>query len=183
MTIGRKIKEFRLAKEWTLADLTKHSGVVLSTLSRIESGKMTGTVESHLQIARALGIRLPELYAEIDPLSSKLEVRGASDAQKRFVTEKGESLNILTGGSLQKKLLPVLLSLKPGRSAKYEAGPPGAEKFLYLLKGKLEVTAGSQQALLGTGDSLHFEASRSHLLKNLGPTPATALSITSPPLL
>lgn len=183
MTIGRKIKEFRLQKEWTLADLSKRCGVVLSTLSRIESGKMTGTVESHLQIARALGVRLPELYAEVDPLSSKLEVRGASDTQKRFVNEKGQALKILTGGSLQKKLLPVLLSLKPGKSTSCEAGPPGAEKFIYLLKGKLAVTSGAQHAQLGSGDSLHFEASRNHLLKNVGPTPLVALSITSPPIL
>lgn len=183
MTVGRKIKEFRLQRDWTLADLAKHSGVVLSTLSRIESGKMTGTLGSHLQIARALGIRLPELYADLDPFSSRLEVQSASDDQKRLENGKGASFKVLTSGSLQKKLLPVLLALKAGKSAKYGAGPAGAEKFLYLLKGKLEVTAGTERAVLNSGDSLHFEISRGHILKNIGSVPLLALSVTSPPIL
>ena len=37
----------------------------MATLSRIENGKMTGTLDSHTNIAAALEISLPVLYKDL----------------------------------------------------------------------------------------------------------------------
>jgi len=50
----------------TLRELSETSNVALASLSRIETGKMIGTIESHQSIASALGKNLSQLYSNTD---------------------------------------------------------------------------------------------------------------------
>ncbi len=183
MTIGKKIRQLRRTRDWTLADLAKRSGVALSSLSRMETGRMTGTLESHIRITRALGVRLPELYADLDAGGSPLEIRRNSEEADRLGQGKGAWLTALATGISQKKMLPVLVRLQPGRSTRQQQGPVGTERWLYLLKGKLEIVAGQEQVRLNKGDSLYLQGSLPYQLKNVGHGPALALSVSSPPAL
>ena len=181
MTIGKKIKELRLQKGWTLAQLAKHSGVALSSLSRMETGKMTGTLESHIAIVRTLGIRLPELYAELDPLERSIEHKTKELHSEKVLLGKGAGLTLLVSGSLRKKMLPALLGLQPGKSTSREQAPVGTETFIYLLKGKGEATIGKERITLNTGDTLYFQATLPHQLQNTSSSGLIALKVTSPP--
>ncbi|MCK5178412.1 MAG: helix-turn-helix transcriptional regulator, partial [Candidatus Omnitrophica bacterium] len=62
MYIGKRLRELRMAQGMSLSGLAEKSGVQIATLSRIEHLKMTGTVESHMNIARALDIDITQLY-------------------------------------------------------------------------------------------------------------------------
>lgn len=179
MTVGRRIRELRQQKDWSLAELAKRSGVALSSLSRMETGKMTGTLESHLVVARALGVRLTELYLGLDgaPL---MELRRADQAADKVQGEKGAGFTLLSRSGMQNKMLPTLLSLAPKASTQRERGAAGAEKFLYLLKGEMEVATGSEKAKLKPGDSLYFLASSSYSITNSGGQAALALLISTP---
>lgn len=181
--IGKRIKEFRLKKDWTLADLSKHAGIALSTLSRIETGKMTGTLESHIQISRALGIRLTELYAELDGAGGIAELKKNSSPSDRIAQAKGAVVTLLTSGALRKKMLPALVTLQPKKGTQTERGPEGSEKFVYCLKGKIEVEIAQQRFTLEPQDSLYFQALHPHQMKNPGTTLALALLVSSPPSL
>lgn len=184
MQIGKKIRQFRLAKEWTLADLSKESKVALSSLSRMETGRMTGTLESHLRIAKALGVRLPELYADVDPTSEGVEIRSAAAPADRFVPAKSSaSVTLLTRTCLEKKLLPALMRLKPRQTLRQERGAVGSERFLYALKGQVELSVGEERWELKTGDSAYLRADRAHAVKNTGAGPAEILSVITPPAL
>ncbi|MBI3615956.1 MAG: helix-turn-helix transcriptional regulator [Candidatus Omnitrophica bacterium] len=182
LTVGKKMRDLRLAKHWTLSNLAKQSSMALSSLSRIETGRMTGTLESHIKIARAFGIRLSELYADLDPVGAPVEHRKGIPPN-RFSSGNGAGFTILTKEGLQKKMLPVVLHLQAGKSSERAQASPGIEKFLYLLRGKVEVTAGKEQIRMDTGDSLYLQASLAHSLKNIGSHPALILSITAPPSL
>lgn len=181
--LGKKIHVLRLAKDWTLAELAKRSGVALSSLSRIETGRMTGTLESHLRIARALGVRLVELYADVDASGPLLEVHPGSSVTESWNAGKGVQWTPLASGALRKKIFPVLMSISQGKSASLEQGPSGSESFLYLLKGKVELTVGKQQAKLSEGQSAYFQAAHPCSLKNVGSAAALTLRVTSPPTL
>ena len=65
MYIGKRLHELRRAKGMSLSQLSQRSGVQIATLSRIEHLKMTGTLQSHMNIARALGVNLGQLYKDI----------------------------------------------------------------------------------------------------------------------
>jgi transcriptional regulator with XRE-family HTH domain len=65
MLIGKTIRELRKKRKMKLIDLAQKTNIQIATLSRIEHGKMTGTVASHLKIADALGVELTDLYQDI----------------------------------------------------------------------------------------------------------------------
>ncbi len=183
MTLGRKIRELRQAKDWSLAELAKKSGVALSSLSRIETGRMTGTLESHIRVARSMGARLSELYASLDDAGPAIEVKPAEESSDPIAAGKGAFLAVLTSSPLQKKMLPALIHLAPKKSTQRQRGPAGSERFIYVLKGQLEVTVADQKVRANPGESVYLQASLPHTLANAGSTPLSAVSVICPPSL
>ena len=61
--LGDHIRALRKERGLTIVKVAKSSGIDQATLSRIENGKMTGTLDSHRRIALCLGVSLPALYA------------------------------------------------------------------------------------------------------------------------
>ena len=80
MRIGEQVRKFREQKKLSLTELAHASGIQIATLSRIENNKMTGTLESHLAIAKAMGIELTDLYLNLqqeEPVPSQVEEAAA----------------------------------------------------------------------------------------------------------
>lgn len=72
MTIGEKIKNARIAKGLTQADLGELLGVQKSAVAKYENGRIVNIKRSTLQkISDVLGIRPAELITDISPESKK----------------------------------------------------------------------------------------------------------------
>ena len=184
-TIGERLRASRKAQRITLVELAQSSGVDAATISRVERGTMTGTLESHMKLARAVGMKFAELYAGIEDARAARGVSLQAGARSEvYVHQAGKSsLAMLTSDVLKKKLMPVLISIEPGGSTNKEEARVGTEKFLYVLEGELEATVGPDTHTLKKGSSLYFEASLPHQLRNLGSKPARCLAVTTPPVL
>lgn len=62
---GKKVKYYRLAKQWTQGQLAARSGVDQAVISLVENGQRTDMMASGLfSLARALGVRPDELTDE-----------------------------------------------------------------------------------------------------------------------
>lgn len=61
LALGKKIANVRERREWTKHMLALKVGMAPSHLGNIESGKTSPTFDKLFQIAKALGIPLPEL--------------------------------------------------------------------------------------------------------------------------
>ena len=185
-TVGQRIRTIRKAKNITLIELAERSDVQQATLSRIETGVMPGTLEAHLRIATALGVKLTDLYAGIEEARVKdaVAVQPASARTDVYVHQAGKSsMTMLTTEVLKKKLMPVLIEVEPGGSTNKEEARVGTERFLYILDGELEARIGEQTHLLKRGSTLYFDASIPHSLKNPARRPAKCLSVVTPPVL
>ena len=88
MHVGQTIHRLRKERKMTLLELSRLSGVALATLSRIENGRMTCTLESHMHICRALEIALPDLYRDLEASSRKIEMRSKKAASGVYVRER-----------------------------------------------------------------------------------------------
>src|SRR3989338_6079969 len=109
MKIGKRIKALRKKARMKLIELSEKSGIALATLSRIEHEKMTGTLDAHLGIAKALGITLSELYEDIELDNQRvtlLEEKAHSDI---FVHNEKASYEMLTMCVLKKKMMPIMI--------------------------------------------------------------------------
>ena len=181
MKIGSRIRQLRQSAGLTLEELSKKSGIALATLSRIENEKMIGTLESHMNICKALGITLPRLYSGLDEETKEIDLQKEKSRTEVFVHNKKTASEMLTTKVLDKKMIPVILKLQPDGVSDKEENKIGTEKFLYVLEGEIEAAIGDEKYMLSKGDTLYFNASLPHQFKNAGNSEAQCICISSPP--
>ncbi len=182
MHVGISIKKARKEKRMTLLELSQKSGVALATLSRIENGKMTGTLESHMNIAKALDITLLELYRELPASKKTLEVKAGAAKPAVEVHNKKSSSEMLAPNAANKKMMPVMVCVQKESQTHTEETKPGVEKFIYIVDGKAEVHIGKESYNLTKGDTIYFESSVPHYFKNTGPGELQMIAVTCPPI-
>ena len=178
--LGEKIRGLRKRKQLTIIEMAKTTGIDQATLSRIENGKMTGTLDSHRRIAEALGLRLPELY---DSVMQELAKAKDSQIQRKvdaFHHSGGAVAELLTTSILQKKMMPVLIRLKPRGRTEIEELGSFAERFIYILKGAIELNLSGTPLPLKQGQSHYFQASAAHFLVNKDKKESVVLSVITP---
>lgn len=181
MKIGARIRDLREDKHMTLAELSELSRVQIATLSRMENGKMTGTVESHIRICKALGVELVELYKGLEKEDSQVDIQQVKDQKTDvFIHSEKFSYEILTNKVLSKRMMPVLLKIEPkGQSAK-EQNQIGSEKFYFVLDGNIEVHVAEQVFNLTRNNTIYFDSSEPHYMINTGTVMARILSVSTP---
>ena len=178
MHVGTIINKFRKTKQMTLLELSQKSGVALATLSRIENGKMTGTLKSHISICEALDVSLTDLYESLPSSKKTLEVKAKGTDQKISVHDKKSSSIMLASNVQSKKMMPLLVTLSKGGHTNTEKDPHGVEKFIYVLDGKVEAAIGEEKFGLGSGDTIYFDSSVPHHFKNSGAGETRLVSIS-----
>lgn len=170
----------------TLLGLARASRVDAATISRIETGKMTGTLECHVTLAGALGVKLSELYVGLEDERRRNAVAVQAPGHRTDVYVHGagrSSIALLTSDVLQKKLMPMLVTIEAGGSTQAEEARPGTEKFVYVLAGQLEARVAGEAHRLRGGSALYFEASLRHQFRNVGRSTAKCLVVVTPPVL
>lgn len=183
MHVGEIIHKLRKSRKMTLLELSESSGVALATLSRIENGKMTGTLESHMNICKALEINLPELYKDLSASKKTIEVRPKTAKADVFMHDNKAASEMLAANFMNKKMMPVLIKIGKSGRTHDEENKAGVEKFIYVLEGRIEANIGGSKYNLVKGDSLYFESSIPHNFRNVGTGEAKAISVTTPPAL
>lgn len=179
--LGPRIRELRKQKNITLIELSQKTGVAQATLSRIETGTMIGTVESHQKIAEALGTGLADLYTAVDPRQQEIVHQKQDEPRKVSYQAKGIQIEVLTQESTHKKIVPLLVTLSAGSKTQSEQLDRGVEKFCYGLEGDVKIILEGQEFALRQGETLYFDASLPHEIHNTGSKSAKLLCAVSPP--
>ncbi len=179
MNIGIQIKKIRKLKKISLTTLSQDSGVQIATLSRIENGKMTGTLQSHFMIAKALGLDISELYQgmqenESIPIISEENIEAISAPNEKVSRE------ILSRQATSKRMLPTLIKIEGKGISGIEKFPPGSERFVWILEGSLTAHVKDQSIKLTSHTSLYFNASFPHHFENPYTTTVKFLSVLTP---
>ena len=181
MYIGKRIKELREAKNMSMTDLSKQRGIQMATLSRIENHKMVGTVESHINIAKALGIDIIELYKGVKKEETTYtEPQLAHTLTEKFTHSDQAYFEILTTNVLSKKMMPILLKIEPKGKTNVEQSQSGAEKFIFVLEGEIEVKVGDKAYPLSKNNTFYLDASLEHCFVNIGKVSAKVICVGTP---
>jgi transcriptional regulator with XRE-family HTH domain len=178
--LGNRIKALRKERRITLVEVARQTGIDQATLSRIENEKMLGTLDSHLRIAKALGIRLPELYNEVLLKIEESKDQHLKQKVETFFHSSGAVAELLTAGIFNKKMMPILLKLKPKGRTENEEYSSISERFVYILKGRLELVLGKEVKTLNAGQYVYFTASTPHHFRNAGTSETVCLSVLTP---
>jgi transcriptional regulator with XRE-family HTH domain len=181
--IGLAIRSLRLAKGWTLAELSDECGVPLSTLSRVELGQTALNSDKLVRLCRALNVDLKGLVAR--------EAENAFVASgRRSVTRAGAGEEVRVGNQigrraaadlLAKTFAPVVLDLTVSDLAAH--GPmrtlPG-EAYVLILAGRAVLHSHLYAPLsLSVGDGVYFDGRSDHALISAPGETATALLVVA----
>ncbi|NLU81999.1 XRE family transcriptional regulator [Rhodococcus sp. HNM0569] len=149
-TVGARLRALRGERDLTLAVLAQQTGISVSTLSRLESGRRKATLELLLPVASALGVSLDDLVRS-EP----------QDPRVRQVPQKiGSHTSIpLTRqpGNLQAYKLIVEPTDDPVTQKTHE----GYEWF-YVLSGKIRLRLGDRETVLRAGEAAEFDTRVPH---------------------
>jgi transcriptional regulator with XRE-family HTH domain len=179
--LGSRIRALRKELGLSLEQLAAKSGVALATLSRIENGKVTGTVRTHQKIADVLDIPLPDLYRALESQESDADrIESESEQVETFVYDEKASAILLAKQIQSKNMLPQLIVLEPEGETASEQYRRGTERWIFCLEGQVEISVGKNSFPLSAGATLYFKGSQPHQFRNLGKARAKIISVTSP---
>ncbi|NDL59303.1 helix-turn-helix domain-containing protein [Phytoactinopolyspora mesophila] len=165
-SIGPRLRALRRDRELTLTELSRQTGVSVSTLSRLESGERRATLELLLPLARAYDVTLDELV-DAPPT-------GDPRVHLRPVTSNGMTMLPLTRrpGGIQayKIVLP---------ADRREPDPRTHEgyEWLYVLSGRLRLTLGEHDLVLDPGEAAEFDTRVPHWFGAADDEPVEFLSL------
>jgi len=163
--LGKNILAIRKDKNWSLDDLAKKSGVSKAMLSQVEQEKTNPTLATLWKIAHGLNVPLEELLGRNETTGKKFEVCRVNDIPILFNETKDCKFNILSTVDMQNVEI-YMVELKKGGSLVSQKHYTGTEETLYVTKGKLEVTAGTNKSEVKEGEVIRFHADVNHAIKN-----------------
>jgi transcriptional regulator with XRE-family HTH domain len=184
---GAAVKALRRKHGWTLAEVSRRTGLPTSTLSKIENDKMSLTFDKLARLSSGLQIDISALFRGANGEDAHFGASG-----RRSIVRAGEGKAIETRNYLHlypawellnKKIIPIVAELR-ARSLE-EFGElirhPG-EEYAFVLEGEVELhTSLYAPVRLKAGDSIYFDSGMGHAYIAAGDGPCRVLSLCSAP--
>ena len=167
--VGPRLRKIRQSHRATLAQLSTATGISVSTLSRLESGRRRPTLELLLPLARAHQVPLDELVGA--PVTGDPRVHTAP------IERQGRTLFPLSrrpGGVQAYKML-----LPPDEPPDQLRSHEGYE-WMYVLTGRLRLCLGELDLVMKPGEVAEFDTQTPHWFGGAGRRPAELLVLFGP---
>jgi transcriptional regulator with XRE-family HTH domain len=173
--MGKRLKEIRTEKGVSLDHIANETGFSVEYISEVEEGKVRPPVATILRLSRALEIDSGVLLKKDEDEANK---KRAKDFKERT---EAYSYQVLTPEAAHKHLKAFKVFVDPVSDHKSVSYQHEGEEFIYVIEGKVEVTVGENKTVLGPSDSLHFNSSIVHKLKNLSSERAETIVVLYTP--
>ncbi len=181
---GMVLRQIRLENEWTLADVSKKVGLPVSTLSKVETGKMSLSYDKLLRISRGLNVDISRLFMGETPSQA------SAFTGRRSISRVNEGPRIRTSTYtyvypaaelLRKSLNPMVIDVQVRSIEEFgELMRHPGEEFALVLEGACDFYCDLYApSRLNTGDSIYFDGAMGHGYVAVGAGPCRILSICS----
>jgi transcriptional regulator with XRE-family HTH domain len=179
-TLGENLRTIRKLHNWSLSDISKMTGIPLSSLSKVENGHASLSFEKIVVLTERLGIDFADLV--------KPE-RNSLPPASRSITRAGTGPRLKVGGLDFQFLSGELTASKNVafrvvvRNPRNDSSIPtfnhhSGEEFVYVLSGVLVIyTEYYEPLLLSAGDSIMFDANMDHAYAYEGDEPAEVVMV------
>jgi len=177
--LGRKLRQLRIRKSLSLAELAAHTGLSPALLSKLETGKMVPTIPTLTRIALVFGVGLEHFFSgdrsacEVVRRSDRIRLPVESARPEGMV--RFESLDYPAKERQLDSYLAIFAAGENGASLP-EHQHEGVE-FLYVLKGVLGLTHDGVEHELRSGDSAYFKARLPHAYRRIGKSACEAIVV------
>jgi len=175
LPFGKRVMRLRKEKNMTLKTVANETGLSSVYLSQLEKGEVIPPVAVILQLSRALEIDSSLLLKE-----EKAKAGKDSELDYRKRTED-YTYQTLTPEAAHKRLKAFKVFIDPKSDHKGVSYQHQGEEFIYVLKGRIEVMVGENKNTLSPGESIHFNSSIIHKLRNISTEKAELLVVLYTP--
>lgn len=175
--VGKRLRDLRTRRGFSLRALADHSGLSVNTLSLIENGKTSASVSTLQQLALALSVPIAAFF-EVEPLEKRIvhtpaEERPGANFGRTQMQSLGQNL---AGNAVQ----PFLVTLLPGMGSGGSMIVHTGHEFIFCLQGEIHYKIEQEEFRLKAGDSLLFEAHLPHCWDNRSEGSAQILLVLYP---
>jgi transcriptional regulator with XRE-family HTH domain len=186
--MGERLRFERRARSMSLRELAERLGVSASLISQVETGRATPSVSTLYAIANELDVSLDDLLfntrrsARDAPPESR-DTAPATTSTASGPVQRGESRKrirlasgviwerLTTASEPEAEFLYVIYEVGGASSPESEFQRHAGHEWGHVLAGKLTVTIGFDEYLLGPGDSISIDSTVPHRLANHGDEP------------
>jgi transcriptional regulator with XRE-family HTH domain len=176
MKIGERIKNLRELSNLTQEELAERAGLTKGFISQIERDLTSISLDSFLQILGAMDENISDFFRE----SSAEKIVYQETDRVAIEKEKIQRFELLVPGSTNRRLEPILLTLRKGQVTPKER-PHEGEEFGFVLRGKVTLRFGKEALKLKRGECFYLSAEKEHWIQNTSSKEAVLLWISSPP--
>lgn len=187
LDLGPRLKKLRRAQRLTLSELASRSDVAISTISKIENGALSPTLDKVQRLASGLNLTIAELIGEgaapsTDPAPNSRLMAARQDDGIVIDTQNYE-YRYLCSELKGKRMMPIRARIK-ARSVE-DFGTlerHGGEEFLIVLEGSVVVhTEFYAPVTLNRGESIYLDSTMGHAYLNAGSAEAEVMCICTEP--
>lgn len=175
--IGQRLRDMRAERGLSIRDLAKKSGLNVNTLSMIENGKTSPSLETLQQLSFALETPITTFFEASTPRNKIAHYKASQRPSVEFAHGMLEDLG---AGLPRHGLESFLVTLEPDSNSGENLMVHTGREIVFCLEGQLTYTIEDQVFLLMPGDSLFFEAHLPHRWQNTGVTPTRSLLVLCP---
>ena len=155
--VRTRLRSLRTTLGLSLDDLAARTSLSPSTISRVETGKRTISLDILLPLATALQVGLDAL----------LDVSGDDDVVIRPVPSRGGGRTTWLLSRPTAGTIAVRIRIEPARQAEEQRVHPGRDWF-YVTTGRVRLSLGEREIIVDAGQAAEFSTMTPHALGAVG---------------
>jgi transcriptional regulator with XRE-family HTH domain len=171
-----RLKLLRKKLGISLEVLAEKSGMTKSYLSKIERGLNTPSIAAALKLAKALNVKVEELFSEESARLDSYSLVRSDERQSLAANDQSLGYAVLARQVGERSMLPFMI-YPPADFIDKAFKEHTGEEFLFVHEGQVEVDFMTERVLLNRGDALHFNAQKPHRIRSVGEQQAQLLVV------
>lgn len=183
--LGARLRKLRKARQLTLTGLASLSGVAVSTISKIENGALSPTLDKVLRLAAGLDMTIGQLIGDEESADTSPNSRFAPSREGDgiVIDTKNYVYRYLCAELTNKRMVPIHARIKT--SSLRDFGPlerHGGEEFLVVMEGEVVVHSEFYAPVtLKRGESIYLDSTMGHAYLSAGDGEAEVFCICTEP--
>jgi mannose-6-phosphate isomerase-like protein (cupin superfamily) len=181
MKIGDKIKNLRIKKGASIADIAKNSAIAEAVLAGIEDHSISPPLGNLVSLANVFQVTLGSLLGDSADSPYCIVRRDERKTVSRFNSSDGKSAGYsyesLGHQKQYRKMEPFMVTLTPTGDKPVKPNQHSGEEILFVVEGQVEVTLADHTDILNPGDSIYYDSNLPHIVACHGDKPASIFAV------
>lgn len=177
--LGRTARRLRESQNLTLADVARRANISSAMLSRLETGRVSPSLETIVALSEALGVTASALMQRVGANDGGAQLIKAGEGMEtvRSGTRRGHTYHLLAAQRGPRKIFEPFLVTFTDKSEVFPGFQHPGIEFIHLLAGIIHYRHGRHTYVLRPGDTLTFRGDVAHGPEKLEKVPIRMLSL------